>query len=77
MSQCELLKQLEAARVRLNISPVGLRQLAFEAVQGTSWPVRSYADMDSEQLEKLLEVMSELERNEAGRRMQQEELIAR
>lgn len=75
--QLELLAKLESARQRLNISPAELRQLAFEVVQGVSWPVRSYADMDREQLQKLLDGMNDLERNAVAARMRGEELVAR
>jgi hypothetical protein len=73
----QLLEQLEACRQRLDISPAELRQLAFECVQGTTWPVRSYADLDREQLQKLLDVMRELDRNQVAARMRGEELVAR
>jgi hypothetical protein len=73
--QQQLLQQLESARQRLSLSPVQLRQLAFEVIQGVSWPVRDLSDLDVPQLEKLVTIVEELERNEVGRRMRQEELV--
>lgn len=75
--QQELLNQLEASRCRLNLSPAELRQLAFEVVQGVSWPVRSESDLNVEQLKKLLDVMKALERTEISKRLRSRELVTR
>ena len=75
MQQSELLEQLEAVRRRLNLSSVELRQLAFEVVQGVEWPVRSHADLNCAQLEKLLEVLGAIERSEVSKRLRQRELV--
>lgn len=73
----QILEQLESARRRLDLSPIQLRQLAFETVQGVEWPVQSYADMDLSQLRKLLDVMLDLERSEVAKRMRVGELVSR
>jgi hypothetical protein len=77
MNQNELLDALESARHRLGLSLVELRQLAFEVVQGVDWPVRSHADLDRAQLQKLLDVMEALERSQVARKMRCEELVTR
>jgi RecA-family ATPase len=77
MQHNELLQQLEASRQRLNLSPVEMRQLAHEIIEGAAWPVRDLSDLNCTQLQKLLDVTEALERSEMAKRLRQRELVSR